>query len=627
MKKKIVKIVDLFSGERKNNWVTLIIIVIIISAFGLLLYQEYKNEQTIKINIFNQYKTRQIETTEAIAEQIGSDLTLLSSILQGIADSTHLHHGELYGEKIEEFMEKKFTEINNITKVDGLFIADENNIITSNIVSEGQRSFVNIDISFRDYVEKTRNTSQPFFSNGFQGIDNIFRIAITVPIMNTENGKYMGLIGLQIPIQTFFAHYGNITNVNSQFLVAYDSKWNYIATPRTQFLGENFFSEKVQDFFNVTFTQNEYYRNIFSGKLLGGSAVYDFGSGERLNTGYPIFLNDVTRYFIFIITPTDSIYSHIDKVLGTERLKFISIIIGFTFAVLVLIFFLIKWNSILRSQVRKKTKELLESNKQLSLSNKEIVKANKELKDRAKMQKEFVDIAAHELRTPIQSIVGYIQMIKEFPDKSKEYLESLERNSSRLYKLTQDILDVTRIESKSFNQNLEKTNIVNFVEEILDDFKKNQQLILEKVSKNKDKDAINVNTFFDKSNLIDQDLIVKIDKSRIQQVILNLLLNAYKFSISNPVDIKIAMEVKKEDNEVLISVKDRGRGIDIDILPRLFNKFVTRSFSGVGLGLYIAKNIISSHGGKIFAYNNEDGKGATFQFTLPIVDDENDIIR
>ena len=287
---------DFFSRKRKEIGI-ISVVTIIISSFSLFFYQQNITEQNIKNSIFHQYKDRQIESTQIISERIESDLKLIMSILQGIADSVPLQQGELYGDRIQKLMKEKFDQINDITKVDGLFIADEDNIITYNIVSEGKRSFVNIDISFRDYIQETRNTLKPVFSDGFKGIDNIFSIALTVPIVNSDSGKYIGTIGIQIPTEPFFAHSGNINNVNSQFLVAYDSKKNYLVTPRTQFIGKNFFDNNVQKFFNVTDIQNNYYRKVFSGKLLGGYAVYDFGSGERLNTGSPNFVARKTYIF------------------------------------------------------------------------------------------------------------------------------------------------------------------------------------------------------------------------------------------------------------------------------------------------------------------------------------------
>ena len=259
---------DFFSKKRKEIGI-ISVFLIIISSFGLFFYQQNITEQNVKNSIFTQYKDRQIESTRAIAEHISSYLKLLRSILQGIADSTYLQQGVLYGDRIDKLMQEKFPEVNNVTKVDGLFVANENNIVTTHIVSKGQRSFVNIDISFRKYIQDTKNTLRPVFSDGFKGIDNIDRIALTVPIINSDTGKYIGIIGAEIPTESFFAHYGNINNIDSKFFVAYDGIFNYIATPRTQFLGENFFSNEVQTFFNFNNIQIDYYRKVFSGESLG----------------------------------------------------------------------------------------------------------------------------------------------------------------------------------------------------------------------------------------------------------------------------------------------------------------------------------------------------------------------
>ncbi|MGH9997257.1 MAG: PDC sensor domain-containing protein, partial [Nitrososphaeraceae archaeon] len=165
--------------------------------------------------MFNQHKDRQMESTKIISQHIGSDLKLIMSILEGMADSPHFQQGELYGDRILQIVKDKFSQVNDITKVDGLFIVDKDNIITTHIVSEGQRSFVNIDISFRDYIRETRDTLQPVFSDGFTGIDGIFRIALTVPIINSDTGKYIGIIGVTIPTEPFFSLYGNIHDINS----------------------------------------------------------------------------------------------------------------------------------------------------------------------------------------------------------------------------------------------------------------------------------------------------------------------------------------------------------------------------------------------------------------------------
>ena len=599
---------DFLSRKRKEIGI-ISVLAIIISSFILFFYQQNITEQNIKDSVFNQYKDRQIETTQIISERIESDLKLIMSILQGIADSVPLQQGELYGDKIQKIMKEKFDQINDITKVDGLFIADEDNIITYNIVSEGKRSFVNIDISFRDYVQETRNSLRPTFSNGFKGIDNMFSIALTVPIVNSDSGKYIGIIGIQIPTEPFFAHSGNINNVDSQFLVAYDSKKDYLATPRTQFIGKNFFDNNVQKFFNVTDIQNNYYRKVFSGKLLGGSAVYDFGSGERLNTGHPILLQEKPTYFIFVITPTTQIYSHINDILHTERVKGFSLIFGLSFAVLILIIFLIKWNNTLNIEVRKRTKELQESNRQLSLSNQEIALANEELKVHDKMQKEFINIASHEIKTPLQAILSASQLLQMYPERQKKFASAIQRNAIRLQRLSNDILDVAKIESRSLKLNKELFDLNEVISNIVEDYK---TIIVN--------DNHSVKLYFKPSNYA---LFVEADKERIAGVISNLLSNAIKFTKKGEIFVSIQKEIDNSINPyALVTVKDTGEGIDPEILPKIFSKFITKSYEGLGLGMYISKNIVEAHGGKIWTENKNNNKngnrGAIFYFTLPL---------
>src|SRR5215469_5569739 len=113
-----------------------------------------------------------------------------------------------------------------------------------------------------------------------------------------------------------------------------------------------------------------------------------------------------------------------------------------------------------------------------------------------------------------------------------------------------------------------------------------------------------------------QDILIHADKGRISQVISNLLGNAIKFTTQGT--IFVGVEKNKNNNSVIVSVKDSGQGIDSTILPRLFTKFASKSYKGTGLGLFISKGIIEAHGGKIWAENNIDGKGATFYFSLPL---------
>jgi signal transduction histidine kinase len=222
-----------------------------------------------------------------------------------------------------------------------------------------------------------------------------------------------------------------------------------------------------------------------------------------------------------------------------------------------------------------------------------------ELKRTDSMQREFINIASHEMKTPTQAIMGFSEMLEQHPDRRVEMTEAIKRNAKRLHKLTNDILDVSRIESQNLRLNKEKVNINEKISNVVNDIK-NQ-------IRNPDKQIVFLN--------LKEPLYVEADKIRLYQVIANLLSNAIKFTKEGTISIKAQL---KDNNEIAIIVKDPGAGIDNDVMPRLFTKFATRSDVGTGLGLYISKNIIEAHGGRMWAANNPDGKGATFGFSLPL---------
>jgi signal transduction histidine kinase len=216
-----------------------------------------------------------------------------------------------------------------------------------------------------------------------------------------------------------------------------------------------------------------------------------------------------------------------------------------------------------------------------------------------KMQKEFINIAAHELRTPIQPILGLSGILQDsvHKDPEKVYVEMILRNARRLEKLTEDLLDVTRIESHSLH--LHK-DIFNLKDVILGQIKDHQ----------KQAEDNRIELHYE-----DKDVTVNADKTRITQVIANLLRNAISFTEQGGC---ISIMSDTGNNQVVIRMRDTGTGISPEIHPKLFTKFATKSEKGTGLGLFISKSIIEAHGGKIWAENNMDDKGATFSFTLPL---------
>jgi signal transduction histidine kinase len=222
-----------------------------------------------------------------------------------------------------------------------------------------------------------------------------------------------------------------------------------------------------------------------------------------------------------------------------------------------------------------------------------------------KMQKEFINIAAHELRTPIQPILSLSQILQSNISNSaqqQEFLDAIVRNAKRLQRLTENILDVSKIEGQSLQINKERFNLNEKIRDVISDI--NNQIGLRN-------NAMSI--LFEPK----QDVFVEADKVRIYEVISNLIKNAIQFTKEGTITI-VAAE-KMDYNEVLVSIKDTGKGIDLDIMPRLFSKFAAKSETGgTGLGLFISKSIVEAHGGRIWAENNKDGRGATFYFSLPI---------
>jgi two-component system, OmpR family, sensor histidine kinase VicK len=239
-----------------------------------------------------------------------------------------------------------------------------------------------------------------------------------------------------------------------------------------------------------------------------------------------------------------------------------------------------------------------------------------EVKRAYRMQKEFINIASHEMKTPTQAILGYTGLLRQHPEKRDEMIQGISRNALRLQRLTNDILDVTRIESQTLNLNKEQFNLKYLITSIVEDYRR-------QIQENKS----NVRLLYDiKRHKKNASLIIEADRGRITQVLSNLLNNAIKFASEKKergqvVFVSTVADFDSKNNdcgEIIVSIKDSGEGIHPDIFPRLFTRFATKSFTGTGLGLYISKNIVEAHGGRMWAENNHNGEGATFRFSLPL---------
>jgi signal transduction histidine kinase len=252
----------------------------------------------------------------------------------------------------------------------------------------------------------------------------------------------------------------------------------------------------------------------------------------------------------------------------------------------------------------------IQYNSRLRENNELLNQQYQKVKESEKSKSAFINIVAHEFRNPVQPIIGLADVMysKVKDEEQRELLEIIMRNANRLKRLTNNLLDVTKIDSQSLALEKEKLNLNDLILEVLKDYVDKQKTQMVKI-------------VYDFKNI--DDVIIEADRDRVAQVICNLLDNALKFTQASQM-IFLIVDKKKDKEEgkeqVIVSVKDTGNGISKEILPKLFSKFTTgSSSSGTGLGLYICKNIIQAHEGKIWAENEPDGKGAIFRFALPVL--------
>ena len=243
--------------------------------------------------------------------------------------------------------------------------------------------------------------------------------------------------------------------------------------------------------------------------------------------------------------------------------------------------------------------------------------ANIKLENNDKAMKEFINIAAHELRTPIQPILGLSEMLPDArndPQQHGKFVEIIVRNAHKLENLAEDILDVTRIESGRLQLSMEMIDLYELVDSVVHDFQKflpaDGKVIMNYQKLN---DGRN-----DEEDHGVSHLAIVGDPARIAQVLSNLLRNALKFTNEGTISVRVGKNDSPCYSEAVVYISDSGQGIDPEVMYKLFEKFVSKSVKGTGLGLFISKSIVEAHGGKIWGENNKDGNGATFTFTLPL---------
>ena len=386
-----------------------------------------------------------------------------------------------------------------------------------------------------------------------------------------------------------------------------DKKGIILYSDNSSFMGKYILGDEFQHIVSGIISPNSksLLNDLLKRSLLGSS-----GSGDILGQGglYTIAYQPIKidgNYFLtsYILAP-HNLASNVGSLVNQQKNFSILIMTIIAFVAFAVAFFVLSWNKRLKIIINSRTEELRRSNDSLTDSNKQLAIVNEELKNHGKLQKEFINIAAHELRTPIQPILSLTEVLRS-KIKDTEQLAMLDaaiRNAKRLRRLTENILDITKIEGRSLQLEKEQFNLYDVILNVVQDYK-SQQI---------ENPSLDIKVLSDEPN---KEIIIYADKSRIAQVMSNLLSNAIKFTKQGTV--LITVEKKKDNKEVIVTMKDTGLGLDPEILPRLFSKFASKSFQGTGLGLFISKSIVEAHGGKIWAENNSEGNGATFTFSLP----------
>jgi signal transduction histidine kinase len=499
-------------------------------------------------------------------------------------------------------------------------------ILLSNDTSQSLGPYAGENLTQRPYFEGPERSGTVYYSSATPSLSNasISHLYVSIPLYSYQsNGSqtvktFEGVVGASIVLSTLGkflqneispAVSGSIGMVDPTGVILYSSNQSTI--------GQNIFGPGIQS--ELPPGLKAPLDHILNQSVSGTAGVADISyQGSNTTIAYqPVFVGGPnmtsTKQFgvVYIIAPdilagSDAALISQDRTLGLFLLLGIA---GLSAAAGVIV---IGWNKRLDETVKARTVDLTAANERLSAY--------------AKAQTDFVNIAAHELRTPTQSIVGYAEILEgaaptaiqsgsqtSAPGASGKMegsdvrlaVESILRNARRLKKLTDDILSASRIETHTLALTRETFDLNALVRSAIVEAQNLQKA-------NSPSESENAKIVFKPET---PELAVGADSTKINEVISNLLSNAVKFS--NPGGT-IVVSTATKNGEAVVSVKDNGTGISSQIMPNLFNKFATNSSSGTGLGLFISKKLVEAHGGRMWARNNEQEKGSTFTFTLPI---------
>jgi signal transduction histidine kinase/type II secretory pathway pseudopilin PulG len=627
-----------------NSFSIIIVVILLAIILAILFYYTYSEiERSAKGVALGEIQNVSLTQTHDSGKIIENALMDIVTNLKTIANSPTVQKYQDIKD-ITLLMNAGQSSTQHIT--DYYRIIDKNGkiIAGSNLLDNHQQDDKTKDqnLSNRSYFIIPKETHKAYISNLINSINKIPIFSISIPILinevnnlnknevlnrtissDTTNNEFIpinntsdktifnGIVEASVKIDKLENLLKlSILSSEQNEITLLDREGRIMFNANKDLIGGNFFSDQVQSlmFNSLTLKELENINKLVNDALNGESGIYNINTTSQTSnfSSRPITLEG-DQFMTLLINKPYNLDAEVIYFLNLQRNFSIIAILIIVFVSSILGYFLFTWNKRLQTKVNNQTIKLNQNINQLR-------KTNEQLNQHDKMQKEFINITAHELRTPIQSIMGYTEMIKSFPERTANYVQPIDRNAHRLYKLIQDILDITKIESGNFVLKKTQFDLQEKINNVINDLTTAKKL-----------DGINQKVkFIFHPN---ESFKVFADKERIYQVISNLIKNAAKFTHGDQAKIEIILEkLKKDKNEederISVKIIDNGTGIDQEILPRLFSKFTTTSeFGGTGLGLYISKKIIEAHDGTIRGYNhnlNGEKKGATFEFILPL---------
>jgi signal transduction histidine kinase len=594
----------------------------------MLAYQYSNSISTKVVDIATQeIRSNAIIQAHDLSEILTNRIESIIPLLQTLADAPAVQNNEYQRARLIIDFRQNYTS--GLTDFYMWLDKDGKIVWISNINSTAYQQYKGFDLSYRPYFTMAKNSSMEYYSSVIESNDRVPRYFLSYPISSkqggeyrdvnaTEKGSFMGVVvaGIRTGILGELLKSQLLPQFNSTIGLL-DKNGLVLYADSQSFVGKNIFGKEIQSALSTLLSArsrdqlNEALKNSVNSDGGGSSSIDVISKQGTINTiaFAPVLLNGTNFLTLYVAVP-HNLAGDVASAISEQKYLSILIIAIIGSVASIIAYITLTWNKRLRAIVNSRTNDL-------DKANEELTSAYEQLKVHHKTQKEFIDIAAHELRTPLQPIIGIMNVLRSrvTDHEQQKLFDIVIRNAKRLQRLSEDILDVTRIEGHTLDIKKEVFDINDAITSILQEYRTQTE-------RNNNK---KYNQFPEISFQPEKaSVYVQADKGRITQVINNLVDNAIKFAPQQNGKLDIVVSYSDGDNKekfdgnVIVSVKDNGTGIDPEIMPKLFSKFATKSFSGTGLGLYVSKNIIEAHGGKIWAENNNTGNGATFYFSLPI---------